>query len=86
MGPYTDLSDELGTPYTKLSDKLWTPYTNFSDNRHKDFKVKFENEGENEAFHNFHHVHRDPKVFLHYICQDKFSLDSPFTNCFGKSH
>ena len=86
MAPYTDFSDKLWPPYTKLSDKLWPPYTNFSDIRHEDFEGKVENEGENEVLQTFHHVHRDPKVFLHYICQDKFSLDSPFTNCFGKSH
>ena len=58
--PYTDLSDMLWPPYTKLSDKLWPPYTNFSDNRHEDFEVKVKNEGENEVFQTFHHVHRDP--------------------------
>ena len=65
---YTYLSDKLRTSYTKLSDKLWTPYTYFSDNRHEDFEVKGKNEGENEAFHNFYHAHRDPEVFLHHIC------------------
>ena len=46
--------------------------------RHEDFEVKVKNEGENEIFHNFYHVHRDPEVFLHHICRDKFSLDNPF--------
>ena len=71
------LSDKLRTSYTKLSDKLWTPYTYFSDNRHEDFEVKVKNEGENEIFHNFYHAHRDPEVFLHHICREKFSLDNP---------
>ena len=78
MAPYTVFSDKLWPPYTKLSDKLWTPYINFSDNRHEDFEVKVKNEGENEVFQTFHHVPRDPQVFLHHICRDKLSLDSPF--------
>ena len=65
-------------PLHKLSDKLWAPYTNFSDNRHEDFEVKVKNEGENKNFQTFHHVHCDPEVFLHHICRDKLSLDSPF--------
>ena len=69
-GPYTILSDKLWTPYTKLSDKLWTPYTNFSDNKHEDFEVKVKNEGENEVFQDFRHVHHDPEVILQFyiIC------------------
>ena len=78
MAPYTDLSDRLWPPYTKLSDKLWPPYTNFSDNRLEDFEVKAKNEGEKEFFQTFYHVYRDPEVFLHHICRDKLSLDSPF--------
>ena len=56
----------------------WTPYTDLSDNRHKDFEVNVKNEGENEVFHYFHHAHYDHETFLHHICRDKFSLDSPF--------
>ena len=41
-------------------------------------KLKVKNEGENEVFQTFDHVHRDPEVFLHHICRDKLSLDSPF--------
>ena len=78
MGPYIDLSDKLWAPYTKLSDKLWAPYTNFSDNRHEDFEGKVKNEGENEVFQTFRYVYRDPEVFLHHICRNKLSLDSPF--------
>ena len=70
MAPCTDLSDQLWTPYTKLSDKLWSPYTNFSDNSHEDFEVKVKNEGENKKFQTFHHVHRNPEVFLHHIFRD----------------
>ena len=80
MAPYIDFSDKLWPPNTKLGDKLWPPYTNFSDNRHKDFEVKVKNEGENEVFQTFDHVHRDPEVFLHHICRDKLSLDSPFNH------
>ena len=43
--------------------------------------VKVKNEGENEVFQTFHHVHRDPEVFLDHICQDEVSLDSPFKLC-----
>ena len=47
-------------------------------------KLKVKNEGENEVFQTFDHVHRDPEVFLHHICRDKLSLDSPFKE--GEGH
>ena len=72
------LSDKFQTSYTYLSDKLWTPYTYFGDNSHEDFEVKVKNEGKNEVFENFHRAHCDSGVYLHHICRDKCSLDSPF--------
>ena len=77
-GPLHRFQWQVVAPYTKLSDKLWPPYTNFSDIRHEDFEGKVENEAENEVIQTFHHVHRDPEIFLDHICRDKLSLDTPF--------
>ena len=48
------------------------------DNRHEKFEEIVEIEDENKFFHHFNQVHCNPEVFLHHICRDKFSLNSPF--------
>ena len=44
----------------------------------EDFEIKAKIRVENQLFHTFHHAHRIPEAFLHDICQNSFSCDSPF--------
>ena len=50
----------------------------------EDFEIKAKIRVENQLFHTFHRAHRIPEVFLHDICQNSFSCDSPF-NLMGDS-
>ena len=77
----TYLSDKLWTSSQKLNDKLWTQSRFFSAINCKEFEIKAKIRVENELFHFFHHAHRISEAFLHDICRNSFSCDSPF-NCF----
>ena len=44
----------------------------------EDFEIKAKIRVENQLFHTFHRAHRIPEAFLHDICRNSFSCDSPF--------
>ena len=74
----TYLSDKLWTSSQKLNDELWTQSRFFSAINCEEFEIKAKIRVENELFHFFHHAHRISETFLHDICQNSFSCDSPF--------